>query len=417
MPTFSYIAIDRSGTKQSGSVNSESRAKAIRELEGKSLQVASINEGSKKKLKAGKSKASKTANEKVNDDSPVRLKNADLISFTEELSELLNAGLPLEPALASMEAHDDDSPIQRVAARLRRWITEGLSMYQVLPKVSPAFDPLYCNLVKAGEASGSLQTILTLHAEYLKEQADVRSRISQALIYPALLTLVCIASAAVFIFYLIPKITSLLDGLSDSEMPVGIKMANGISSLTTNYWPHGLIILGIIIIGIKLWSQSEKNLARWDQWKLSLPLYGRLLQFGFYVQWLQTVGNLMTNGVPLVKGLELTNETVQNRYYKAKLALVTEQVGDGYKLTNAMRRTEIFTPNLIDLIGVGESTGKLTRAFDRATQYYDKRLSNILKSFLSIISPLILVVMAVMAGLLCFTMVQAIYQSVGNIKQ
>lgn len=410
--TFQYVAIDKAGAKQSGTLEASSRGDVIRELQRMGVRATSITE-----VAAGKAKKAKNASNVIGDDELIPLKNKDVICFTEELSELLEAGLPLEPALASMEARDESGLIKLASGRLRKWVTEGVSMYQALPKVSSQFDQLYCNLVKAGEASGSLQTILLQHGNYLKAQMELRSRLMQAMIYPAFLIFACMLVTLVFIFYLLPKITLLLEGMPGSQMPVGVKIAKAIGDGLRNHWIVIIVVLIGIMVSVKVWADSETNKALWDKWKIKLPLYGSVISFGFYVQWLQTLGNLVANGVPLVQALELTNQTVTNRYYHGRLKEITAQVGDGYKLTRCMRNSDIFTPNMVDLIGVGENTGKLSRALIRAADYYDKRLNVMLRSLLGIISPLILVSMALLVALLSYTMIQAIYETISHLRK
>ena len=316
-----------------------------------------------------------------------------------------------------MEGRDESGALQVTAGRLRRMVTEGEQMYQSLPRVSPQFDHLYCNLVKAGEASGSLQTILKQHGLYLKEQMELRSRLVQAMIYPAFLILACVIVTLVFIFYLLPQITTLLEGMPGSEMPLGVRFAISLGDFLRGYWIAILIAVIAMIFGAKIWHQAESSKEKWDEIKLKLPLAGNVIQYGLYVQWLQTLGNLLHNGVPLVQGLQLTSETITNRYFRDHLLGITDQVGDGYRLTRCMKQTEMFPPNMVDLIGVGESTGKLARALTRATVYYDKRLSILIKSILGLISPIVLLAMALLVGLLSYTMIQAIYETIGSIKK
>ncbi|MGJ8671569.1 type II secretion system F family protein [Rubritalea sp.] len=404
---FQYVAIDAAGKKQTGELEFNARGEVIRHLQSLGMRPASIKEvevSGKKKKTEGLT------------DGPLVMKQKDIIAFTEELSELLEAGLPLEPALASMEDRDESGVLKEASSRLRQWVTEGEQMYQALPRISPAFDQLYCNLVKAGEASGSLQTILKQHCAYLKEQVELRARLQQALIYPAFLVLACVIVTLVFIFYLLPKITLLLDGMPGADMPIGVKIATWIGDTLRGQWIGIIVLIVLAIAGVKLWHQREENKAKWDEWKLKLPLFGKVINYGLYVQWLQTLSNLLENGVPLVQGLQLTSETVTNRYFHAKLLQVSDQVGDGYRLTRCMRQTDMFPPNMVDLIGVGESTGKLSRALSRAAIYYDKKLSILIKGLLGLISPLILLAMSVLVALLSYTMIQAIYQTINNLN-
>ena len=403
---FKYVAMDATGNKQTGELELGSRPEAMRHLQSQGLRPVSIVEGAMAKHRE---------TEKDALDEPVFLKNKDIIAFTEELSELLEAGLPLEPALASMEERDESGVLKQASAKLRRWVTEGEQMYQSLPRVSAQFDQLYCNLVKAGEASGSLQTILKQHGAYMKEQMELRSKLAQAMIYPAFLVLACIIVTLVFIFYLLPQITSLLEGMPGSEMPLGVKLATAVGDVLRGHWVTILILIIVGMVAIKVWLQPESNKTKWDEAKLSLPIIGKVIQYGIYVQWLQTLGNLLSNGVPLVQALQLTSETVTNRHFRACLHGITDGVGDGYRLTRCMRKTEMFPPNMVDLIGVGENTGKLARAMSRAAEYYDKRLTILIQSVLGLISPIVLLAMAGLVALLSYTMIQAIYETMSNL--
>ena len=403
--SFKYNALNGSGEKVSGEIDASSKSEAMRKLLVDGFQpitVAPLSGVSKSRATKG-------------DDAPIHLKSTDVVAFTEELAELLEAGLPLEPALSSMSQRDESGKLKEISSRLRKWITEGNPMHSALPRTSKSFDPLYCNLVKAGEASGSLRTILHQHAIYLKAQMELKSKLISAMIYPAFLMIACIGVICVFIFYLLPQITTLLDGMTGGK-PFGVVVAIHLGDLLRNHWMTMLLVLIILMFLVKIWHTAEKNKQAWDKYKLKIPLYGQVLTFGFYVQWLKTLGNLVGNGVPLVEALELTQETVTNRHAKHHLEDLILKVKDGYKLTHSMRSSKIFTPNMIDLIGVGESTGKLSKALNRASDYYDKRLNVLLSNLVGIISPVILISMALLVGALCWTMIQAIYESIGNLR-
>lgn len=409
---FKYTAIDGAGQKQTGDLTAASRGEAMRLLQGKGFQPTQIKETGEakvKKVKAG------TGDEVSS--GPMQLKKTELIAFTEEISELLEAGLPLEPALASMEAREEKGQIKTLSGRLRKWVTEGTPLYEAMRRVSPDFDQLYCNLVRAGEASGSLQTILRQHGTYMKDQQELKQKLKMALIYPSCLTFACVSLALLFIFFLLPRITTLLEGMPGSEMPIGVKISTFVGEFLKAHWLKVVIFFCALMVLVKIWFTKEENLKKWDEWKLKIPLYGKVIQYGFYVQWLQTLANLVSNGVPLVQALKLTEQTVTNRYYKERLTSITERVSDGFKLTRSMQATGMFAPNMIDLIGVGENTGKLARALERASLYYDKHLGVMLASLLGTITPVVLVLMALLVGGFSYTMIQAIYETISNIRR
>lgn len=401
---YKYSALNGAGKTVSGEIDAVSKTEAMRKLLADGFQPITVSPLTEKKK-----------SEVTSGNAPIHLAAKDIVAFTEELAELLEAGLPLEPALTSMAQRDENGRLKEVSNQLRKWITEGNPMHSALSRTSKQFDPLYCNLVKAGEASGSLRTILHQHGIYLKSQMELKAKLTSAMIYPAFLMVACIGVVGIFIFYLLPQIISLLEGMSGGK-PFGVKVAIQLGDLLRNHWLPMLVGLMALVVLIKVWHGVEKNKQSWDKYKMRIPLYGKVITFGFYVQWLKTLGNLVGNGVPLVQALELTQETVTNRHARSHLNNLLLKVKDGYKLTRSMRSVGLFTPNMIDLIGVGESTGKLSKALNRASEYYNKRLNVILANLVGIISPAILLAMALLVGALSWTMIQAIYETIGNLR-
>jgi len=289
---------------RTGEIEAANKRVAMKELIAQQLQPISLEE----KVKTKKKNAGSNEN--------AVLSNKDLIFFTEELSELLNAGLPLEPALSSMENRDEKGALQVVSGKIRRQITDGVQLNQALKSTSDRFDQLYVNLIAAGEQSGSLGAILAEHANYLKEQAKLKSKMLVAMIYPLCLILLCVGVIMLFIFYLLPQITSMLKSNKGDEMPIGLELATAFGDFIKAYWVYILSLVVVVIITVKLLFMRVSTQRWWDEFKLSIPFYGKIYQYGFYVQWLKTLGSLLLNGVTQVQALKLANETVANSHYK-----------------------------------------------------------------------------------------------------
>ncbi len=407
---FQYTAIDAGGKQSSGVISASTRQQALGLLARRSLQVNSlVTANGKSKQNSGKKKG-------VNPEQ-LTLKDRDLISFTEEFGDLLEAGMPLEPALASMEVRDDSGSLQEVSGQLRRRIIEGEPLSEALPKVSPQFNKLYCNLIRAGEESGSLPVILRQHGTYLKKQSDLSSQLRQALIYPAFLVLTCVSVSVIFLFYLLPKMTVLLADMPGAKTPAAIRVAELITETIKNHGITLFVFFCILLIAAKFFTRSAYFQSQKDLWYLKIPFYGIIVSSGFYVQWLQTLGNLISSGLPLVKALELTSETATNRHYQKKLAMMTDEVSEGFKLTRSMRNSGIFTPSLVDLVSVGENTGRLSQSLARAADYYEKRLETRIRAVLKLIPPVILSLMALLVAVLSHTMIQAIYETISQLNK
>jgi type II secretory pathway component PulF len=168
-------------------------------------------------------------------------------------------------------------------------------------------------------------------------------------------------------------------------------------------------------IFFKAWKDNEANLPAWDRMKLRLPLIGRIISSRFYVQFLETMANLVGNGLPLLRALELSRDATQNRSFRDELGKVIDQVGDGRSFSKALIRNGVFPPLLIDMISVGEQTGKIDLSLRRAAERYDKELDKDLQRIMALIMPTVLIIMAGLIGTMAYLMITAIFQTISNL--
>jgi type II secretory pathway component PulF len=322
----------------------------------------------------------------------------------------------LEPALRSMENRQELGSLKVVSVKLRQIVRDGNSFSNALRRVSPSFGPLYCSLAAAGEASGALDTILQRQAHYLKTLQDLQARVTLALIYPAFLLLSGVFVSIIFVTKLIPQLTTLLETTPGAKMPMGAVVLIAISGFITKWWAVMLLLIAAVGVLFKAWKDSEANRPQWDRGKLKLPLYGRVVEQRFFVQFLETMSNLVANGLPLLRSLELTRDATQNLHLRAHLDDMIVMVGDGRALSRAMVRSGVFPLLLIDIVSVGEQTGRIDLALQRAAARYDKELDTALQRIMALIMPAILVVMAVLIGTMAYLMITAIFQTISSLS-
>jgi general secretion pathway protein F len=422
MPLYSYKALSTNGTVATGEIEASDRPEALRALDRRGLRPVNVKESAnaapvKKKEAAPVRRKEKTGEkQEVSTTGELKLKRAEVILFTEELSDMLGAGLQLEPALKSMENRQELGSLKEVSQRIRHIVRDGVNFSVALKKVSPSFGPLYCSLAAAGEASGALDTILKRQAHYLKTLADLQSRLILALIYPAFLILVGIGVGIVFVTMLIPQLTELIKGTPGGKIPWAIAMMMAVADFIKAWW----IVILLSIVGaflfFKAWKDNEANKPKWDEMKLKMPLIGSVISSRFYVQFLETMANLVGNGLPLLRALELSRDATQNISLRTRLNGVIAQVGDGRAFSKAMIRSESFPPLLIDMIAVGEQTGKIDQSLRRAAERYDKELDNDLRRVMALIMPSVLVMMALLIGSFAYLMITAIFQTISNLN-
>lgn len=429
MPLFAYKALKR-GQVTSGQLEAPDRREALRLMDRMGLQPVKVSESgassaptSEAKAPAGKkkgkenrsAKAAKVEEEEI-PDGPIKLKRADVVMFTEELSDMLAAGLQLEPALKAMEGRQELGNLKVVSLKLRQIVRDGNSFSNALNRVSPSFGPLYCSLAAAGEASGALDTILKRQAHYLKTLQELQGRVTLALIYPAFLMFSGIMVSIIFVTKLIPQLTALLESTPGAEMPTGAKILIALSGFFSKFWPVLLILILAVAVFFKAWKDAEKNKPAWDRIKLRLPLFGRVVEHRFFVQFLETMANLVGNGLPLLRALQLTRDATPNIHQREHLNEMIEMVGDGRSLSKSMIRSGIFPSLLIDMVAVGEQTGKIDKALQRAAVRYDKELNSSLQRIMALIMPAVLIIMALLIGTMAYLMITAIFQTINSLS-
>ncbi len=425
MPVFTYVALKGDGTKAEGELTANDRPEAFARLDRKGLQPVSLAvkstaapeaAGEKGSGKAGREPAKEVVNPDARIDIPkggVKLKRNQIVMLTEELSDLLGAGLQLEPALRVMESREELSGIKTVTKILRQEVRDGTNFSTALRRASPSFGDLYCSLAQAGEVSGALPTILRRQAKYLLTLQELQSKVMFALIYPAFLFASGVGVAILFITFLIPKLTMLLDNTGGS-MPGAAKFVIALSDFLKGYW---WLIIGVSVAGFlfaRAYVRAEQNREKWDQTKLDLPLFGSILRTRFYVQFLETLGNLVGNGLTLLRGLELTRAATQNLHLRTLLKGVIDTVGEGGALSRALKRSSFFPPLLIDMVSVGEQTGRISESLERAASRYDKELEKSIQKVSALIQPVVVLVMAGMVGIMAYMMISVIFQTISG---
>jgi len=425
MPIYVYKALTASGSVTTGELDAEDRHEALRRLDRKGLQPVHVRQGGDPGHAAKRSKAAKSTSRKPGvaakpgeefGEGPVKLKRAEVVLFTEELSDMLGAGLQLEPALKAMEARQELGNLKEVSWKIRQIVRDGGNFSMALRKVSPSFGALYCSLAAAGEASGALDTILQRQAHYLKTLADLRSRLILAMIYPSLLVAAGIGLSIVCVTVLIPELMGLIESAPGGSPKLGITILMGVSNFLTKWWL--VLVLALVAAGIffKAWLDNPANKPTWDRTKLRLPLFGRVIASRFYVQFLETMANLVGNGLPLLRSLELSRDATENHELRCQLDKVIEQVGDGRAFSRALIRTGAFPALLVDMVSVGERTGKIEQSLRRAAERFDRELDNSLQRVMALVTPAVLIVIAALVGVMAYLIFMSILQTLSSLN-
>ena len=411
MALFSYHAVRRDGGRVSGQVEAQSRTEAFRKLDRESLQPISLVQQEGVETNGARAPEISGALPTRN----IRLSGGQIILFTEEMSDLLDAGLQLEPALRVMEGRKELSGIKAVASALRQQVREGSSLSSALRLVSPSFGDLFCNLVSAGELSGSLPQLLRRQATFLVTMDDLRKKVVSALIYPAMIFFLGIGLIFLFMTYLVPQLTSLFLK-TGKDLPLLTRLLVQTSDFFSHYWWAIIAVAAAAVFGFLQFIRMPLGRTWWHTTQLRLPLFGSVLRRRYYAQFSQTMANLIANGIPLLNSLRLMISATGNVHLRSLTEQVVEMVGEGGSLSRALQRVGEFPPLFIDMIAVGEQTGDLAQALERIGRRYDKELNISIQRLTSLIQPVVILVMAGMVGLIAYSIINGIFDAISGLR-
>jgi type II secretory pathway component PulF len=407
MAEFAYKATDSTGSPSTGRLTAHSRGEAYRLLRERGLQPVSVSS-------TDGSDTSKKSTTAANEPLP-RLNTTQLLYFTEELAELLEAGLKLEGALKVIEQRQEKSGVQPIASRLRQRVRDGFSFSAALHDCGRTFDPLYCNLVAAGEASGALPQILKRQCAYLTLIQDLRSRVVSSLLYPAIVFTSAIVLMFVFLTFLVPQLSSLL-GKTGQKLPLITQVLISTSQFCGQWWWAIIAFIGLLVLLVRYAIRTPAGRDWWHQTMLSLPVIGPVLQAKFFAEMLQTLSTLVSNGVALLQGIQLMTAATANVYLKTLLVQVAAMVGEGISLASALRRVGFFPPVMMDILSVGEQTGDIAGALERAAKRYDRDLTTRIGHLTTLVQPAIILLVALFVGIVAYSMIAGILTSVSSLK-
>lgn len=415
MPTFAYSAHSPSGVI-TGEIAAADRSEAMALLGKKRLSPFRLEQSGTASDHSRQSTARARREPATAASGPIRLKPQQVLLFTEELSDLLSAGIQLEPALATMERRRELSGVKTLATLLRARVRDGLPFSKAVAATSPSFGGLYCALANAGEASGTLPAILQRQVGYLRSLAALRSKVLFALIYPSFLVVAAIAVTLLFVVYLIPQLMELMDSTGGS-LPMAAQLILKFSEfLKSTWWIFLMALTAVFIVARAVLARPESQIP-WARFKLRLPLFGEVLRTRFYVQMLETMANLLGNGLPMVHAMQLTQQAVENPHFRKEFERIMSLVAEGMSLSRALDRSGLFPALLLDMVNVGEQTGDMSAALAKAAGRFERDLGKKIEKLTALAQPAIVFLMAGLVGTMAYLMMTAIFQTIGNISK
>jgi type IV pilus assembly protein PilC len=337
-----------------------------------------------------------------------RVKGKDLVLFTRQLSSMLTSGLTLIKALQILKDQVNNKILRETIGGCLLDLEEGKPFSQSISRYPEIFSPVYVSLVKAGEESGLLDKVFLRLATNLEKQQKLKNKVRGALIYPIIVIALMIIVTAILMIFVIPQLSTLYDGLG-VELPFATKVVVGFSGFVGNVWP---LILGFIIIaiyGFLRWKRTPRGREIYDRRILSLPLFGKIIKGSILTEISRTFGLLVGTGTLIVDALDQSAKVAGNKIYELAMLDVAKKVEKGVSIGEALEQHSIFPPLLVQLVKVGEETGKIDENLLKASEYFEEEVDQSVKTLTTAMEPIIMIVLGIGVGFLVFSVISPIY--------
>ncbi len=337
-----------------------------------------------------------------------RLRQKDVLAFTRELATLLGAGLPLDRSLrVLLELFPEDSRLHPVTARILEQVKGGAQLSAALEAEGKAFSRLYVNMVRAGEAGGTLAQVLQRLADYLQRSQELRASVLSALIYPAILVVMAIASLLVLLTFVVPQFEEMFAS-AGKELPLPTQVVMAMADGVRRYGWLALIAVLLAVRGFQAWLADPGRRYRFHRWLLRLPLLGALLIRVEVARFSQTLATLLTSGVALLPALGIVRETLGNLVLREAVAEAAEKLRAGGDISTALEATGHFPVMALQMIRLGEETGQLPQMLERMADIYEDEVRTTVQRMLTLLEPLLIVGLGVVIAAIIVSILMAV---------
>lgn len=400
--TYSYEALNASGAKIKGTVESESSEAVAQALLGQKmvpLEVSAAGQGLKREIKLpGRSG---------------RTTLKDLAIFSRQFASMMSAGLPLLRALAILEEQTSRPKLQAAIGEVRTEVQGGIRLSTAMAQHPEEFPLLMVNMVRAGEAGGFLDSALARIASMYEADANLRAKIKGAMTYPVIVMLFSLLLGTGVIVFIVPVFEKMFAQLG-GKLPLPTRM---MVSMSHNMWWFGPLLVIAVVVGIRLYRKSYVGNPAFrlkvDRLKLRLPVFGTLFTKLAISRWSRTLGTLLHVGVPMLQALDVVGGTSGNSVVTLAMEDVKSEVRTGNQMSGPLSKHPLFPPMVVQMMEVGEETGQITEMLDKVADYYDREVETATDSLTAAMEPLLVVLMGLVIG----TMVVCLYLPMFSIYQ
>ncbi len=402
MSTYVFKAIDTAGVKARGEVEAESKQAVSDQLKQRGLIVLDI--------------ADKHSSKNINIALTKSVKATELAVFARQLSTMISSGMSILRALYVLEEQTESDYLKETIVAVRKDVEAGLSLSDSMARHPKVFNPLFIAMTQAGETGGVLEDALVRVADQLQQDASLRRQVKSAMIYPALVATFAIGVMMALVAFLVPVFQGVFKEFG-GELPKLTQVSVFMSKVVTHDWWLMFGLTGIAIVSFIKWKKTTWGRRQWDRFRLHVPMkIGTIVQEVSVARWSRTLASLTHAGVPLLQALEITGRTGGNVVVQEAMDSVIASVKRGGTIAAPLAQEPIFPSMVTHMVGVGEETGALDEMLDRIAEFYEEQVEAAVKSLMSILEPILIIVIGAMVGFIVISMYLPLFEVYNRIE-
>jgi general secretion pathway protein F len=399
MPIYEYKGVNATGKSISGVLDGESLKTVKAKLRKDGIVVLEVQEGG----------AVRAARSREFSFGGGRVKAGDLANATRQLATLISSGLPLMEALNVLVDQEENQALKGALASVRDSVRGGSSLTDALKTNPKVFSPLYGNMVAAGEASGTLEITLDRLADFLEEQVRFRGRLTAALAYPALMTVIGIGVLFFLFSFVLPRVVGMFEDMKQ-QLPFITLALLALVNFLSKFWWLILITLGGAGWYVNRYLSTAAGKETMDGWLLRLPVFGTLIRMIAVSRFTRTLGTLLQSGVPTLTALDIVQNVIGNTVLVDAVRKARESVREGESIAEPLRRSRLFPPVVVQMVSVGEKSGELEKMLLKVSDSFDRTVESRIAALMSLVEPAIILIMGLIIGFIVIAILLPILQ-------
>jgi type IV pilus assembly protein PilC len=401
MATFAYSGRTRQGRTVTGERTAETMDGAVAALRREQILVTQISP-----LKEAAPKAAKPSGKSVS------AKN--LAVFTRQFSVMIDAGLPLVQCLEILGTQEEDKNFASVILATRTDVESGASLADAMKKHPKAFDPLFTNMIAAGEAGGILDTILKRLATYIEKAVKLKGQVKSAMIYPVAVIVIAVVVVGVILWKVIPTFATLFAGLG-AELPLPTRIVIAASNGLVRFMPFVLVGIGAAVFGFRAYYNSPNGRRVIDAITLKLPVLGHLMRKIAVARFCRTLSTLLASGVSILEALDITARTAGNAIIEEAIMTTRKSIERGETIAAPLKETNVFPSMVVQMISVGEATGALDTMLGKIAEFYEEEVDTAVAGLLTLLEPIMIFFLGVVVGGIVIAMYMPIFDLISKL--